>query len=139
MTAHPPPLPGVAHLDNKLADLGHRKTHAVLQELHDDLPIFERAGFVLHSMEVELGMSPKLIPRFRVDHAISAEEQAALLQETRHKRVLHTLLGLLFKSSHLSEIMKIGNLEFHAFKIEVGAVPAVSLVFSHPGDTLMVE
>ncbi len=139
----PPPLPkpfgGVAQLDKKLSDLGHRRTQAVLQELHDDLPVFEKAGFFLHSMEVELGVSPKLIPRFRVAHSISPEAQQEILEEVRQKRVLHTLLALLFKSSHLSDIMKIGDLEFHAFKIEVGAIPTVSLVFSHPGDELMVE
>ena len=114
---------------HKITDVGHRKMKEVIDELHDDLPIFERAGYSLHSLEVELGIAPKLIPHFKVDKQISKEEQLAILDEVKHKRVLYLLLSSLFKSSYLKEILKIGNLEFHGLKVELAAVPKVHLLF----------
>ncbi len=114
---------------HKITDVGHKKIRDLTDELHDDLPIFERAGYSLHSLEVELGISPKLIPHFKVEKQISQEEQQTILDEVKHKRILSLLLSSLFKSSYLKEILKIGNLEFHGLKIELSAIPKVRLLF----------
>jgi len=128
---------GLAETEHKITDAGHRKIKDMLDELHDDLPIFEKAGYKLHSLEVEIGISPKLIPHFRICEHISEEEQKAILEEVRHKRVLHMLLSSLFKSSYLKKVLRVGNLDFHGLKIELSAIPTVKLLFvdlDEPGD-----
>ena len=116
-----------------ITDIGHRKIKNLTDELHDDLPIFERAGYSLHSLEVELGISPKLIPHFRVHKQISQEEQQAILDEVKDKRLLTLLLTSLFKSSYLKEVLRIGDLDFHGLKIELSAIPKVNLLFWKDG------
>ena len=117
-----------------ITDLGHKKIKDLTDELHDDLPIFERAGYSLHSLEVELGVSPKLIPHFRVHKQISKEEQQAILDEVKHKRLISLLLSSLFKSSYLKEVLRIGDLDFHGLKIELAAIPKVHLLFWKEGE-----
>ena len=107
----------------------HRKMKEMVDELHDDLPIFERAGYKLDKLEVELGIAPKLIPHFKVEKLLCKEEQDAILKEVRPNRILHLLLSSLFKASYLKDIMQIGNLDFHALKIELAASPKVHLIF----------
>ncbi len=120
---------GIADTEHKITDAGHRKIKELLDELNADLPIFEKAGYKLHSLEVEVGISPKLIPHFRVCQHISEDEQKALLNEVRHKRILHALLSSLFKSSYLKNVLRVGNLDFHGLRVELSAVPTVRLQF----------
>ena len=119
-----------------IADAGHRKIKDMLDELNADLPIFEKAGYKLHSLEVEVGISPKLIPHFRVCDHISEEAQKAILEEVRHKRILHALLASLFKSSYLKKVLRVGNLDFHGIRIELSAVPTVRLQFVDLADSV---
>jgi hypothetical protein len=125
---------GLEEAEHKITDAGHRKIKQMLDELHEDLPIFEKAGYKLHSLEVEIGISPKLIPHFRVCEHITEEKQKAILEEVRHKRMLYMLLLSLFKSSYLKKILRIGNLDFHGLKIELSAVPTVRLLFLDPDE-----
>lgn len=119
----------ITETEHKITDAGHRKMKDLVDELHEDLPIFERAGYKLHSLEVELGITPKLIPHFKVEKHISKEEQQTLLNEVKHKRVLHLLLSSLFKASYLKKVLRIGNLDFNGLKIELSAIPTVRLLF----------
>ena len=127
---------GIANTEHKISDAGHRKIKKLLDELNSDLPIFEKAGYKLHSLEVEVGISPKLIPYFRVCEHISEEEQKAILDEVRHKRVLHALLSSLFKSSYLKKVLRVGNLDFHGIRIELSAIPTVRLQFVDLADPI---
>ena len=116
----------VAHA---ISDFSHQRIKDVMDELHADLPILEHAGFKLHRLEVELGVTPKIIPHFRVIEHPSPEQQRKILDEAKQKRLLHLMLSSLFKVSYLQRMLKIGDLEFHALKIEVCAVPKVHLIF----------
>jgi hypothetical protein len=127
---------GFAEAEHKITDAGHRKIKEMLDELNSDLPIFEKAGYKLHSLEVEVGISPKLIPHFRVCEHITEEEQKAILEEVRHKRILHALLSSLFKSSYLKKVLRVGNLDFHGLRIELSAVPTVRLQFVDLADPI---
>jgi len=120
---------GILDSEHKISDAGHRKIKEMLDELNADLPIFEKAGYKLHSLEVEVGISPKLIPHFRVCQHISEDEQKVILKEVRHKRILHALLSSLFKSSYLKNVLRVGNLDFHGLRIELSAIPTVRLQF----------
>ena len=60
---------------------------------------------------------------------LGERREKAILEEVRHKRLLHALLSSLFKSSYLKKILRIGNLDFHGLRIELSAVPTVRLQF----------
>ncbi len=113
----------------RFTDFGHKKIKILIDELQEDLPIFERAGYKLHHLDVELGLSPKLIPYFTIKKHISEKDQIALLEEVKHKRIIHALLSSLFKSAYLQNVLQIGGLDFFGLKVELAAVPTVHLLF----------
>ena len=112
------------------AEHSHRVTVDHVMDFHEFIPVFERAGFALQNFEIEIGLSPKMIPHFMITKHISEPEKRAILNETRHQRVLHMILEALFKASYLSEHVKVGILQFQGLEIHVGAIPTVRLLFS---------
>lgn len=113
-----------------LKDLGQKKTKAMVDELNANLPIFERAGFGLLRMEIEMGVSPNIIAMFSICSRMDKEQQHQLLGEVRSNRMLHMVLSLLFKSSGLIDFVNIGDLQFYVMKVTLGTLPKVSLVFN---------
>ena len=121
----PPPLPK----KSRLTDMGHQRLVDHVNEFDAYLPLLERAGFELRRFEIEVGLSPKFIPRFMIRRLISEEEKKRLLEEAGSKHLLKMILDALFKASYLSKHVKVGALEFLGLEIHVGAVPRVRLLF----------
>ena len=111
------------------AEHSHRVTVDHVLDFHEFLPVFERAGFAIQNFEIEIGLSPKMIPHFMITKHISEPEKRQLLNETRHQRVLHMILEALFKASYLSEHVRVGALKFQGLEVYVGAIPTVRLLF----------
>jgi len=121
----PPPLPKKP----SFADMGHQKLVDHVNEFDTYIPLFERAGFELRRFEIEVGLSPKFIPRFLIRRLISEEEKKQVMEEARSKHLLKMILEGLFKASYLSRHVKVGALEFLGLEIHVAAVPRVRLLF----------
>jgi len=70
------------HLHEKRKDINdyaHKKIIDVSDRFHNNLPIFESAGYKLKKFEVELGISPKIIPHFMVDESVTHEQKMQAL------------------------------------------------------------
>jgi len=93
------------------------------------LPIAEEAGYKLQTVEIRLGIPPKLIPHFNQVRSLSAEEKTELLERIKDKRYTKMLLSTLFKSSEIQETLKIGDLPAGVIQIELTAVPNIILVY----------
>lgn len=112
------------------AEHSHRVTVDHVMDFHEFILVFERAGFALQNFEIEIGLSPKMVPHFMITKHISESEKRQLLNETRHQRLQHMILEALFKASYLSEHVKMGALQFQGLEVHVGAIPTVRLLFS---------
>lgn len=118
------------HKRKELKDHGHKKVASITDEFDEALPIFERAGYILKNFEIELGISPKLIPHFHIDKSVTAEQRKAVLAEVRHRRIIRLMLEALNKAAHLHDKLKIGNLDFKGLELHVSALPTVRLLFT---------
>lgn len=116
----------------ELKDLGQRKLVELAQEFNKNLPLFERAGFKLKHLEIEINLSPKFIVHFHIQRQISEEEKLAVLKEISGKRILKMVMEALFKASGLKEYLKVGGLNFLGVAIHVGAIPTVRVLFGEP-------
>jgi len=127
-TADPanPDEPGAGKM---MGELGVEKLKSVIAEVTQAFPIFERAGYEVEEVQVEIGMMPKLMPRFRLVKEISVEEQQALLDEVSSKKLVKFMLISLFKSTKMKNLIQDPKLEFHAIEIDLTAVPSVRGVF----------
>ncbi|MEE4245849.1 MAG: hypothetical protein V2I33_10575 [Kangiellaceae bacterium] len=118
-----------AEPNKMLSDIGMDKLKSVIAEVTAAFPVFERAGFEIEEVQVEIGMVPKFMPRFRLVNEISVEEQQVLLDEVADKKLVKFMLISLFKSSKMQKLIQDPKLSFHAIEIDLTAVPSVRGVF----------
>ncbi len=111
------------------ADLGMEKLKAVIDEVTSSFAIFEKAGFEVEEVQVEIGVAPKLIPRFKHLRDIPIADQEALIEEAGDRKLVKFMLISLFKSSKMQKLIKDPKLEFHAIEIDLTAVPSVRGIF----------
>ena len=122
------------HLEEKrkeINDHSHKKIITVSDRFHDCLPIFESAGYKLKKFEVELGISPKIIPHFMIDESVTHEQKLEALKKVKGKRMMHMMLDALIKASKLHGSLQIGDLDFCGIEVHLSALPTVRLLFGN--------
>jgi hypothetical protein len=120
------------HLEEKRKEIdnhAHKKIITVSDRFHDCLPIFESAGYKLKRFEVELGISPKIIPHFMIDESVTHEQKLEALKKVKGKRMMHLMLDALIKASKLQGTLQIGELTFCGIEVHLSALPTVRLLF----------
>ena len=112
-----------------MGEMGMEKLKAVIDEVTSSFPLFEKAGFHVEEVQVEIGMTPKLMPRFKQVKEVSVSEQEALLQQAGEKKLVKFMLISLFKSSKMKNLITDPKLDFHGIEIDLTAVPSVRSIF----------
>ncbi len=110
-------------------ELGVTKLKAVVSEIYDALPLFERAGFVVDELQLEIGVSSKFMPRFKIMYEVDDKTQQALIAEASDKKLIKFVLISLFKACHMQHLLKDPNLKFYAIEIDLTDVPAVRGIY----------
>jgi len=99
------------------------------ERFNEALPYIQRAGYDVTEVEVGLGLSPKVVPHLKIRELISAEEQQTLLEETREKKLINTILSSLFKASAAHSKLKFKTFHFSDMELELSILPSVVLKF----------
>lgn len=107
----------------------HKKIIDVSDRFHKNLPIFESAGYKLKKFEVELGISPKLIPHFIIDESVTLEQKMESLEKLKGKRMMHLMMDALIKAGKLRGTLQVGDLDFCGIEVHLAAIPTVRLLF----------
>jgi hypothetical protein len=123
----PPPL---AEKHDPATDCASRRLNEATTQLSEAMPLIERAGFRLESLAVEMGVPPKLIPRFSVVKRVPDPEREALAKEAGGNRLGHAVLEALVKAGRLQRAVNVPELSFSHIEVLVGIMPKVRLVFS---------
>lgn len=96
---------------------------------NEALPYIERAGYDVTEIEVGLGLSPEVVPHLRLRDLIDESEQVALLEETRDKKLVNTILSSLFRASAARSKLKFRKFHFSNIELELSILPTVVLKF----------
>ena len=102
------------------------------ERFNEALPFIERAGFSVTEVEVGLGLSPKVVPHLRVRELISEDEQAMLLEETRDRKLINTILQSLFRAIAARNKLRFKKFHLSDMELELSILPTVVLKF-RPG------
>jgi hypothetical protein len=117
---------------SELRELGSEKIRALIASFQQALPAIHMAGYELTEFEVELGVTPKLIPHFR--HAAKSPEDVDHAQELLRENRLGTLiLGALLKAGEVHKQISVAGFAFSHIEIELGLVPSVRLQYKNDG------
>lgn len=99
------------------------------QTFNEALPYIERAGFDVTEIEVGMGLDPKIVPHLRLRELISEEEKEQLLEETKSKRLINTILSSLFRASAARSKLSFRKFQFDSIELELSILPTVVLKF----------
>jgi len=105
---------------------------------NEALPYIERAGYDVTEIEVGLGLSPKVVPHLRLRHLIGEQEQLELLEETKDKKLVNTILSSLFRASAARSKLNFKKFHFSNIELELSILPTVVLKF-RPNDQALAD
>jgi hypothetical protein len=127
----PAPSAGAGTIAGKLSEitaLGGEKLQELIGSFQRALPALTSAGYELTEFEIELGVTPKLIPHFR--HAVrSAEDVSAAREMLRDNKLGQMLLGALLKAGDVHKQISVAGFGFSHIEIELGLIPSVRLQY----------
>ena len=111
-------------------DSGTAKIKEVLENIGGSSAIFEKSGYELRNVSINLGLPPVISSDFHFIRDISKEEQQKILDETKESRVVHLLIKCLLKASDYFDMVKVGDYKLSNVKIALGLVPGIEINFS---------
>jgi hypothetical protein len=113
---------------NQLSAVGAEKVQEVVTAFQQALPAIHLAGYELTEFEIELGVTPKLIPHFK--HALrSAEDVEAARDGLKDNKLGQIILGALLKAGDVQKQIKVAGFAFSHIEIEMGLIPSVRLQY----------
>lgn len=115
---------------NELSAAGAQKVQELVLSFQQALPAIKSAGYEMTEFEVELGVTPKLIPHFR--HAAKSVEDV----ETARAMLKDNKLGMmilvaLLKAGEMHRQIKVAGFAFTHIEIELGLIPSVRLQYKN--------
>jgi len=132
--AQPAPPKSLAALTgealSQMGAAGAAKVQELVTSFQQALPALKSAGYELTEFEIELGVTPKLIPHFRfVAQSVDDVEAAREMLKTNKLGAL--LLNTLLKAGDIHRHINVAGFSFSHIEIELGLVPSVRLQYKN--------
>lgn len=115
---------------NELSAAGSQKIQDLVNAFQQALPAIKSAGYEMTEFEVELGVTPKLIPHFR--HAAKSAEDVDLARTMlKDNKLGMMILVALLKAGEVHKQIKVAGFAFTHIEIELGLIPSVRLQYKN--------
>jgi hypothetical protein len=118
-----------------LKDIGATKVQELVVSFQQALPAIRTAGYELTEFEIELGVTPKLIPHFRYAPR-SAEDVASAREAVRDNKLGALMLNALLKAGDVHRQIRVAGYSFSHVEIELGLIPSVRLQYKNDSQDL---
>jgi hypothetical protein len=112
----------------ELANMGIAKVREVLTLFNAALPLLEEAGCRPSSVEVEIGLPPKVVANFETAD-VSDEAIARITAAHPDRKLACAILKALSKGAHLQKSLEVGRLHASTLAIEISIPPCLKLTF----------
>lgn len=113
---------------NQLSAVGAEKVQEVVTAFQQALPAISSAGYELTEFEIELGVTPKLIPHFK-HVSRNIEDVDAARDALKDNKLGQVILGALLKAGDVQKQIKVAGFAFSHIEIEMGLIPSVRLQY----------
>jgi hypothetical protein len=126
----PVPAPSKSFSDfaNELSAAGSQKIQELVNSFQQSLPAIKSAGYELTEFEVELGVTPKLIPHFK-HGARAVEDVEAARAMLKDNKLGLMILNALLKAGDVHKHIRMAHFGFSHIEIELGLIPCVRLQY----------
>jgi len=98
-----------------------------LQEINNSNEVFEKAGFMLDGVDLELSPVQRLLVHLlRVDD-VHTSVLRSLVQSNQHRRTTRAVLSALLQAKQMAETVEVGDLIYNEVVVGIGPIPSVRL------------
>jgi hypothetical protein len=115
---------------NDLKDASLAKLAETLDDFNAALPVLREAGYTLSSVDIGVGLPPKVSATFLASADVSTENVERLLIEHADKKLTLLLVKALFQAWQLQAKIKIVGLQARGLSVDIGLIPIVSVKFT---------
>jgi hypothetical protein len=110
-----------------LASLGAEKSREILLQANLLLQLLQAAGYGIGSLEIELGIPPKITIKLKTGPAVKEEKLAAILREHADKKVITGIVASLIQANRLRDSVTVETLELGEVQIILTATPNITM------------
>jgi hypothetical protein len=110
-----------------LAGLGAEKSREILSQANLLLQLLQSAGYGIVSLEIELGIPPKITIKLKTGPAVKEEKLAAILREHADKKVITGIVASLIQANRLRDSVTVETLELGEVQIILTATPNITM------------
>jgi len=103
---------------------------ALIADFKAALPHLSKAGYVLTELEIEVGISPKLIPHFYHDPTVKVDLDK-VLASLKGNNIGTALMVSLAQASKLQKKVEISHMQFNHIEVELGPIPSLKLQYKN--------
>jgi hypothetical protein len=115
---------------SKLKDVGATKISDTVDDFNAALPVLREAGYVLSSVDIGIGIPPKVSATFIASADVSPENVERVMAEHTDKKLTLLLMKSLYQAWQLQMKLKIAGLKPMGLSVEIGLVPNVTVRFA---------
>ena len=114
---------------NEVKDAGVIRAKEMLDDFNLSLPILAQAGYTLTSVEITIGLPPKITATFSVAEPLAEERFRELVKEHEAKKLTSSLMRALRQASNFQSSIQVAGLKATSIALELGLTPNVAVKF----------
>ena len=98
-----------------------------LQEISGSKEVFEKAGFALDGVDLELSPVQRLLVHLLRVEDVHASVLRSLVQSNQHRRTTRAILSSLLQAKQMADTVEVGDLIYNEVVVGIGPIPSVRL------------
>jgi hypothetical protein len=117
-----------------LAAVAAEKSREFLAQSNLLLELLQSAGYGIGSLEIELGVPPKITIKLKTSAAVKEEKLTAILCEHADKKVITGIVASLIQANKLRDSVTVETLELGEVQITVATPPNITMHWNNKTD-----
>jgi hypothetical protein len=117
-----------------LASLGAETSREFLVQANLLLQLLQSAGYGVASLEVELGVPPKITIKLKTGPAVKEEKLTTILRDHAEKKLITGIVASLIQANKLRDSVTVETLELGEIQIILGTPPNISMRWNDKTD-----
>ena len=112
-----------------------------LQDINNSREAFEKAGFVLDGVDLEISPVQRLLVHLLRTEDVHASVLRSLVQSNQHRRTTRAILSSLLQAKQMADTVEVGDLIYNEVVVGIGPIPSVRLCWraEQPEPTPVVQ
>ena len=98
-----------------------------LQEINNSREVFEKAGFALDGVDLEISPVQRLLVHLLRTEDVHTSVLRSLVQSNQHRRTTRAILSSLLQAKQMADTVEVGDLIYNEVVVGIGPIPSVRL------------